>query len=192
MVDARTSTRLSSSPARHCLGDEPDTDGLRGRDRLPGQVQLESLLGPDRPVDDRHDDHRPQADVHLGGPELDVVSRHDEVTGARKPEPAGEGVPVQSPDDRLAESGEGLEQQRRTTLLGRPLAPRLAVADPAQIAAGTEHLFASPSEHHDPDAGVGLGRLERGRELARAIWGLRALRTSGRCSSTRATRACTS
>ena len=131
-----------------------------------GHLQLEHGLRRHR-AQHRHGDHvRPQPDVDLGGAELRIVRRDDDVAREREAEPAGEGEAAYPGDDRLAEVphlSEQVRQQAPAVVRGRRAG---VVGDAAEIGPCAERLVARTGEHDHPDRVV---RFRAGHGVPQAL-----------------------
>ena len=114
---------------------------------------------------DRSDDERPQACVDLGHPELSRVGGNDQIARAHQAESAGERVPVDARDDRLAKSRHVLEEVDERSAEAMLLDLRLLCGEATEVAARAEGLVPLPRENDDADRVVSARFAEGGTQF---------------------------
>ena len=143
--------RVQQLRARHRLLDEPPVVGLRARDRVAAEVEVERAPVADearQPL--RAAAARDQAELDLRLAELRVLGRDPDVARHRELEPAAEAVAVDRGDDRrparVHPRGELLDPAGGAALGGLLdlLAQRRELGD---VGAGDERLLALAAEH---------------------------------------------
>ena len=148
----------------HAVDDAPVARGVRV-DALAGHEQLQRALAAQIADHDRHDHHRPHADFDLRCAEQRGVGRDEEVAAEREPEAAGERVPVDTANDRLAQPFHGEEQLDEQPAFAMTVHLGRVGVKAGKIRPGAERLVARAGEQHDTHVVVALRRGKRGREV---------------------------